>query len=133
MADQVVQWERVGPGPELQGGGTGDRKFRVLKLTWTSATGGTVTSTASGFVIRKLYAIETDPGSPAPTASYDIAIENDRGIPIATAANRSATVSEHEEINSTNGEGVWLASVPVLKITGAGDEKQGVVYLICEA
>jgi len=72
----------------------------VLTFSWTGdASGGAVTATASesnidGFV----FLVVTNPGSTAPTPSYDITLTDADGVDImgGKLADRSATASEQE-------------------------------------
>ena len=77
--------------------------MRILTFAWTgdSVTGvvpSTTTSTAITADIAGwyVYAIETNPGSVAPTASYDIVVNDVESLDIAGGmlANRSATATE---------------------------------------
>lgn len=77
--------------------------MRVLTFSWTGdAANGTVPSTATSTAITAdiagwyVYAIETNPGTTAPTASYDIVINDAESLDIAGGmlANRSATATE---------------------------------------
>jgi hypothetical protein len=77
----------------------------VLTISWTGdATNGSVPSTrlirngpdlanTDGYYI---YRVETDPGTPAPSAAYDIVINNGAGLDIMAGGleNRSATDAE---------------------------------------
>ena len=75
----------------------------TVTFSWTADSGdGTVPSTATDAAITAsasgyfLYQVETDPGSPAPTAAYDIVINDAGGADLmgAALADRSATVTE---------------------------------------
>jgi len=77
--------------------------MRVLTFTWTGdAADGTVPSTATSTAITAdiagwyVYAIETNPGAVAPTADYDVVVNDAEGLDIAGGmlANRSATATE---------------------------------------
>jgi len=77
--------------------------FRTIKFTWIGdASGGTVpayTVTSASLAFMKgyyIYAIETDPGTPAPTTLYDITITNAgaRDVVGGALADRSATLQE---------------------------------------
>src|SRR3990167_1003625 len=69
----------------------------VLTLTVTFHTDGTFTSTAIDEEISgELLALETNPGSPAPTANYDITITDEDGLDVlhGVGANRHTTDTE---------------------------------------
>lgn len=72
-------------------------------LTWTctgDASDGTFPATTSNFrgnnIDGYVYMVVTDPGTPSPTASYDITITDASGVDImgGELADRSATASE---------------------------------------
>lgn len=99
MAGSVTQTLEVKEPTGISTGG----KAKVLTFSWTAdAADGSVPDTAvnvanlaaiQGMLIHQ---ITTNPGAVAPTAGYDIVINDDDGIDIAGGAltNRSATVSE---------------------------------------
>lgn len=77
--------------------------LQTVTFSWVGdASNGTVPSTATNAAITAaiagwyVYAIETDPGSVAPTTLYDIVINDASGFDIAGGqlANRSATATE---------------------------------------
>lgn len=77
--------------------------MQVVTFSWTGdAINGTVPSTVTSDSITNgisgwyVYAIETNPGSVAPTTLYDIVINDSEGLDISGGmlANRSATVTE---------------------------------------
>jgi len=77
--------------------------LQVVTFTWTAdAAAATIPSTATTDAITAaiigwyVWAIETDPGSTAPTAAYDIVLNDANGFDIAGGqlANRSATATE---------------------------------------
>jgi len=81
----------------------GRNGFKVLTFSWTGAADdGTVPSTATSAAITAeiagchLVEVRTNPGSTAPTAAYDIALNDTDGIDLMGGAlnDRSATASE---------------------------------------
>lgn len=125
----------------------GDKKELLeIEVDWTSSTGGaSTTSTADNNfmtqtiseIIKGRYAIEcqTVPHATAPTASYDIVINdhNSEDIMDGGLANRSATASESvfPAANSVN------AVVPItgdlsFVVSNAGDTKRGKIRLLIE-
>ena len=77
--------------------------MRVLTFAWTgdSVTGAVPSTTTSTAITAEIagwyiYAIETNPGAVAPTASYDIVVNDVESLDIAGGmlANRSATATE---------------------------------------
>jgi len=104
MAGEVTQTLDKYPGTSV----------RILTFAWTGdAANGTVPSTATSDDITKditgwfLYAVETNPGAVAPTAAYDVVINDAEGFDIAggQAANRSATATERvlPKLDATSG------------------------------
>ena len=105
--------------------------LRTVVLSWTGdAANGTVPSTATIDAITTeisgwyVYAVETDPGSVAPTTLYDIVINDASGFDIAGGqlANRSATATERviPKLDATASlyGGVLVDSALTLVITG---------------
>lgn len=106
-------------------------KAKLLKFSWTAdASDGTVPNTVTNDAITaairgmNVTQITTNPGTTAPTAGYDIAINDEDGIDIAggVLANRSATVSERvvpkaDEANSIFGP-VLVNGTLTLAISG---------------
>ncbi|MFH2073787.1 MAG: hypothetical protein ABIJ57_00375 [Pseudomonadota bacterium] len=118
--------------------------MRVLTYSWTGdASNGTVPSTATSTAITNdiagwyVYAIETNPGTTAPTTLYDIVINDAESLDISGGmlANRSATVTEKitPRLDSTYSifGGVLVHSVLTLVITNQTDvSATGTVKLI---
>jgi len=111
----------------------------VLTLSWTAASNGTFTSraiTASYVTTLEnhfMYLIETDPGT-APTAAYDIVLNNARGLDILGGAgmNKSATVTERvfPMVNGGNGFPPVAGETLTLGISGnSTDTATGVIKL----
>ncbi len=108
-----------------------DVNMRILTFTWTaSADDGSVPPTATSAVNTSdiigwyVYAIETNPGAVAPTASYDIVVNDAEGLDIAGGmlANRSASATEKStpRLDSTYSifGGVLIDGALTLVITG---------------
>jgi hypothetical protein len=119
-------------------------RYRRVIADWVSddATGA-VTGTSKKVVGRLVKAV-TDPGSPAPSANYDIALTDDASADIlantdATLANRHTSNSETVVFFEKNVAAAALASAPVvcstitIAITNAGNSKQGQLVLYVEA
>ena len=118
-------------------------RFRRVIADWVSddATGA-VTGTSRKVVGRLVKAV-TDPGSPAPSANYDIALTDDASADIlantdATLANRHTSNSETVVFFEKNVAAAALASAPVvcstitIAVTNAGNSKQGQIVLYVE-
>lgn len=118
-----------------------NRSVRQVVFAWTSDASGDV-STGAGLtsfsISGEILRITTDPGATAPTANYDVVINDADGIDIAMGflANRHTTNSESVvPLASTTLSGNPVASgCPVfvdgtieLVVSNAGNAKQGTV------
>ena len=108
--------------------------LKKIKVAWISAAAGTVTQTLHN-INGQILRVTTDPGATAPTASWDMVIEDVDAVDIllGLGADRSATVTE----SVCPVVGGTAANVPVvtmgqhtLKITNAGDAKTGTVHIL---
>jgi len=104
-----------------------------VDIAWTAHTDGTFTAwTTTNDVSGFIYAIETDPGSTAPTANYDILITNDLGRLVCgdsgtvaspggdgAGANKSATVSEYSSMSSVASKGKLTINIKNNSVNGA--------------
>lgn len=74
--------------------------FCISTVSWTAAANGSVTACQpeglTGTVYGEIYTVETDPGSTAPTADYDITLTDAAGNDVMGGAigDRSATATE---------------------------------------
>lgn len=104
-----------------------------LKITWVSTAGGAVEKTVNVAIDGELLNLVTDPGAAAPTANYDITIEDDGGIDIlnANGMNRHTTTTENVTVDSdTAGRPVAVYTPSyVFKVAAAGASKGGVAIL----
>lgn len=72
------------------------KRYR-LEINWTADdSDGSVPNTALPAISGRLIIAVTDPGATAPTAAYDIVLEDEYGFDVmgGTLADRSATVTE---------------------------------------
>ncbi len=93
----------------------------VLTITWTADDGSPDAAVTSASLDPGTYGIkgwywyqtETDPGSTAPTAAYDIAVTDEAGVDVSGGllANRSATDSERVNM------GIQANGFPVIRNT----------------
>lgn len=118
--------------------------MQVLTFSWVGdAANGTVPSTATSTAITTkiagwyVYSIETNPGSPAPTAAYDIVITNAEELDIAggTLMNRHGINTERiiPKIDTANAifGSVLIDSALTLTITNQSvNSARGTVKLI---
>ena len=78
------------------------------KVTWTaSGSDGNFTQCNLSYAIDGLFAyVETDPGSPAPTAAYDLTFTDDMGLTY-TVSDRSDTATEQTKPSLSGTAGVY--------------------------
>jgi len=107
------------------------RNVRKIVWAWTSGDGdfaGAASASNLTVLDGEILGFLTDPGSPAPTASYDITITDSDGhdVLIGAGADRHTTNTEYVDRASLAGV---AGSVLTLNVTNAGDLKKGVVVL----
>lgn len=122
---------------------TGPGPVKRIIADWTSddttgAVSGTTTVKASGFLLRAV----TDPGTAAPTASYDIAITDDEGADVLgncfdDLADRHTSNTESVDFflndgTTSNGARPSVCSELTFSVTNAGNSKTGQVILYLE-
>ncbi len=108
--------------------------MRVLTFSWTGDAGTgavpdttTDTDETADILGWYVYSIETNPGTPAPTASYDIVVNDAEGLDISGGmlADRSATATEKitPRLDTTYSifGGVLIDGALTLKITNQTD------------
>ena len=108
---------------------TGDMKR--LNIAWTSHTDGTVSYTTSSYQGIILFA-ETDPAATSPTALYDVTVTTATGVDVFADGllNRSATATETARPYAGAGFGSYpVSGALTIAVTGAGNAKQGTLYL----
>lgn len=101
-----------------------------IKFTWTcdDATGAVTSALTTKTYDGEILRLVTDPGTPAPTALYDVEIQDADGfdVLIGQGANRSATVTE----SVATGLGATHPSKLKLVVTNAGAaNNQGIAYV----
>jgi hypothetical protein len=110
--------------------------IKKILASWTSDDGdGTVsgsTKKVSGYVVAAV----TDPGTAAPTANYDIALNDPESVDIVgncdtTLANRHTTSTERVDfvVGTAAGARPATSDVITIAITNAGNSKTGQVIL----
>lgn len=123
---------------------TGGRTIRKVIADWVSDdTTGAVTGTTEKIVGQLVKAV-TDPGSPAPTANYDIDITDEESVDVLAVCiaagrlqNRHTTTTEQAYFFVENVDAAPLATSthPVvcdkltIAITNAGNSKAGQLIL----
>ncbi len=113
--------------------GTTRAGVRLAKISYTTAaSGGTFTcemnSEINGWILRVI----TDQGATAPTALYDIDIDDDGGLDVMGGAldDRSDTARESTRpLNKGNYEAVETSGLHTIQVTAAGNSKT-IVLLI---
>lgn len=107
----------------------------VYEISWTSDSSGNVVATfpLSGVVRR----VVTNPGAAAPTANYDITIDDVDGIDTMQGylANRHTSNSEqvvpliHDGSTTTSFSRVGISGTVTLEVANAGSAKTGVIRI----
>ena len=101
-----------------------------ISFAWTSSAGGAADGSTVLTYNGALQRLVTVPsgGGTAPTALYDVVVDDDDAIDtlMAAGANRSATVTEQVLGTSL---GVVANDKLTLHVTNAGNAKQGTVHL----
>lgn len=104
--------------------------IQKISIAWVSASDGTASGTfyAHGFLVK----VVTNPGSAAPTASYDITLVDDAGMDAAEGklVDRHTTTTESVyPFVSGAPTPVMLHGTHTFTIANAGDTKNGVCDL----
>lgn len=100
---------------------------RIKFACETNAADGTADGTTTGYYDGALLLVCTDPGATAPTADWDVALNDSDGVDLLAGqgADRSATATEY--INS--GMGGLASDQLTLAVTNAGNSKLLDVYV----
>jgi len=124
-----VSWGAESCVQTLQAGGS----INVLQMVWTTDSSGNFTATDTAYPIEGyLMLVETDPSATAPTADYDIVLNDANGIDVMGGAlgDRSATATELT-MPLLNGNYTMLP-VPgtlTMDVTNAGNSKSGTIRI----
>lgn len=124
MADQVVTITQDSIAYPLQ----------KIQWDWLSATGGAVSSAASGWYCGKIVKVSlaSDGAPTAPTDAYDVTIEDQDGLDVLSGNGENVTSAATVYINDPT-KTLWVRSnVLTLKVAAAGDEKGGVVTMLIQ-
>ena len=124
MADQVVTITQDSVEYPLQ----------KIQWDWLSATGGAVSSAASGWYCGKIVKVSlaSDAAPTAPTNGYDVTIEDGDGLDVLSGNGANVTAAATVYINDPT-KMLWVRSnVLTLKVASAGDAKGGVVTMLIQ-
>lgn len=124
MADQVVTITQDAVNYPLQ----------KIQWDWLSATGGAVSSAASGWYCGKIVKVSlaSDAGDTAPTNLYDVTIEDQDGLDVLSGGGADVTAAATVYINDPT-KVLWVRSnVLTLKVATAGDANGGVVTMLIQ-
>ncbi len=106
----------------------------VVKMAWVSDSSGDVTGVI--FIDGEIVRMDTNPGSAAPTANYDITLIDDiTGLDIlgGAGANRHTTTTESIVPTLTTSAGAEAKPIhygtATLTVANAGNAKDGDIYL----
>ena len=108
--------------------------LQKIQWDWLSATGGTVSSAASGWYCGKIVKVSlaSDAAPTAPTNGYDVTIEDGDGLDVLCGEGADVTASATVYINDPT-KMLWVRSGTLtLKVAAAGDEKGGVVTMLIQ-
>ncbi|NVM21301.1 MAG: hypothetical protein HWN68_05930 [Desulfobacterales bacterium] len=105
--------------------------IKKIKFDWTSGDGaedGTASGQTTHAYSGKILGLATDPGSPAPTALYDITVTDEDGMDVLMGGgvDRSATVTEYVLSSSL---GAVANDKLTINVSAAGTNTKGVAYL----
>jgi len=104
-------------------------KVKKVKFAWTSNSSGDADKTTTASFTGKLIQVTTVPdGTAAPTADYDVEVQDTDGVDLlaGAGADRSATATEHI---TTDNVGAVAVSTLKLVVSNAGNSKKGTVYV----
>ena len=113
-------------------------EFTVVSIVWVSAADGTCSYAFAANILKDIrgksaYMAVTDPGATAPTANYDIVLNDELSADIfgGSLANRHTTSSEQAvpTIGAGTGDRPVTKSVQ-MEITNAGDTKGGTLAVL---
>ena len=105
--------------------------IKKIKFSWTSGDGaedGTASGQTTYAYSGKILGLATDPGSPAPTALYDITVTDEDGMDVLMGggADRSATATEYVLSSSL---GAVANDKLTINVSAAGTNTKGIAYL----
>lgn len=105
------------------------RPMKLAKFAWTSSAGGAADATTSAVFTGKIEGLTTVPdGVAAPTADYDVVVNNADGVDVLMGGGIDRHTSNTEHVLGTS-LGCVVESTLTLAVTNAGDTKEGVVYV----
>lgn len=107
------------------------RSVKVAIWTWTSDGSGDASGTDTEDIAGVVGRWVTNPGSTAPTANYDIVVNDEDGVDIAAGGlvNRHTSNSEQVLHGGDAKDGAVFNGKLSLVVSNAGDSKEGVLKL----
>ena len=105
--------------------------IKHVQWSWTSDASGDVSGTDTMVVSGVALRWATNPGSTAPTANYDIVVNDEDGIDIANGGlvNRHTSNSEHFIPGGDADPGAAFLGKLSLVVSNAGNAKEGVLRM----
>jgi len=109
---------------------TEERLATVKKISWawTSDASGDADQVTSFPYTGVLERLVTDPGSTAPTADYDVVVNDEDGVDVLMGAGADRHTSTTEQVLASS-LGCVVGDVLNLVVSNAGDTKEGTVHL----
>ncbi|ANS03537.1 hypothetical protein [uncultured Mediterranean phage uvDeep-CGR2-KM21-C338] len=104
---------------------------KYVQWSWTSDASGDVSGTDTKILSGVALRFATNPGSTAPTANYDIVINDEDAIDIAAGglANRHTSDSEQLLTGGDAKDGAAFMGALSLVVSNAGNAKEGVLRM----
>jgi hypothetical protein len=104
---------------------------KYVQWVWTSDASGDMSGTDTADVNGRVLRWATNPSSTAPSANYDIVVNDEDGIDIAAGglANRHTSTSEQVLTGGDAKDGAAFAGKLSLVVSNAGDSKIGTLRM----
>jgi len=104
---------------------------KYVQWSWTSDASGDVSGTDTTLVSGQVLRWATNPGSTAPSANYDIVVNDEDSIDIAAGGlvNRHTSTSEQVLTGGDAKDGAAFMGALSLVVSNAGNAKEGVLRM----
>jgi hypothetical protein len=118
----------------VDGDGNANQTIRKITCDWVSDDATGAASATTKKIVGRLIKVVTDPGSPAPTANYDVVVTDENSLnPLAACTNAAALLARHTttteatELSGGVSDTNYFAVCDALTIAvaNAGNSKQG--------